>query len=134
MKRNLFTVFLLLGIFLLFTSCSDMLSKIAEQSNLELSVTSSSVPNVTIDKGSSVSLSQDSNLTFNATIESDETLSYQWYLDGQKLDGATSASYTIDGSSLDIGTYELILCVLQGDGAEQLASTTITVYVVSADT
>jgi formylglycine-generating enzyme required for sulfatase activity len=46
--------------------------------------------------------------------------SYQWYLDGSAISGATSASYTLNTASMLIGMYELSVIVTT-DGNERLS-------------
>jgi hypothetical protein len=52
--------------------------------------------------------------------------SYQWYVDGTAIDGATAAQYTVEASLIDEGTYELSVVVAK-DGLAYSGSITVKV-------
>lgn len=63
--------------------------------------------------GNAETLDQGTNMTVSATVGESEA-SYQWYLKGEAIDGATEAEITI-GENLDVGVYWLDVIVTTGD-------------------
>jgi hypothetical protein len=67
-----------------------------------------------------------SDLSFDALVESHYPLSYQWQKDGVSLSGATSSSLSLQGvTSVDAGTYRVVVTNLYG--AVTSAGATLTV-------
>jgi fibronectin type 3 domain-containing protein len=60
-----------------------------------------------------VSIPRGQSRSFQVT---DSYATYQWYLNGDAISGATSASYTLDTSSMKLGVYELSVIVNAGTG------------------
>lgn len=81
--------------------------------SLGLTITTNMENPITITlAGNAASLNRNSNMTVTATC-SDTPDSYQWYMNGAAVSGATSSSITI-GSALSVGSYTLDLMVTKG--------------------
>lgn len=73
-----------------------------------------------------------STVTLSVTASSSHPLSYQWFLNGQAVDGATSASYNFTLNSLNAGTYVVKISYQNQSGWTFSAPATVTIVVPTA--
>lgn len=83
------------------------------------STTSSNAPSITLQPASATIVSGSNSVL--SVVASGTSLTYQWYLAGAAISGATSATYTAS----DAGTYYVV--VSSSDGAVTSANATLTV-------
>ncbi|MCK9169587.1 MAG: Ig-like domain-containing protein [Treponema sp.] len=87
---------------------------------------------ISISSGSSITFTDVQSVTKgqSLTISVQETYSsYQWYFDGDKLDGSTGQSYTLDTSTVSAGVHTLT--VFAADSGGNLSSGTVSVSVIN---
>jgi hypothetical protein len=84
--------------------------------------------NVSINPSPSVSVSVNQTLLFTSTVTGGTpTYTYQWFLNGSAISGATSASWTF--SSMTNDTYDVYLNVTDSLGASQKSTDTLVTVV-----
>ncbi len=70
----------------------------------------------------SLAVMEGDSVTFNVIAEGTEPLSYQWYKEGTLLEGAATASYTIESvSAEDLGNYTVIVSNELGEVTSDIA-------------
>jgi hypothetical protein len=98
------------------------------EATLGFSITMNSVP-VDPSLSGDLSLFDNETMTFSVDNTSNVYSSIKWYLDGTEIAGATSSSYTLNGSSTPAGVHELSVHVTTASTNEKLsAHSLISVY------
>ena len=62
-------------------------------------------------------------LTASTTEYSGLVYSYQWYKNGEAIEGATDKVFTLDGNAADSGTYKVVVTVTKGDELANVITT-----------
>ena len=111
----------------------------AEAGNYTCSVTSGTVtvasdpillrigaaPSFTVQP-QSVQIAPSSTLTLTATVTGDAPITYQWYLNGNTISGATASSFAITPANVNgSGLYQVIATNAYGSAVSRLASVVI---------
>jgi hypothetical protein len=74
----------------------------------------------------SIKANPGASVTFSVTASGQETLSYQWYDNGRRIQGATGASYTIaDVTAAQAGNYDVVVTNSLGSVTSATAALTI---------
>lgn len=93
-----------------------------------------SQPVINVQPGSkTLNEGEDLNLTISASVKDNGTLSYQWYKNGQQIDGAASANYKISNAKeADSGDYYVIVTNTINEAKESVTSSKASITVLKA--
>lgn len=107
------------------TSDAELYAVWEESHGISISTDIEDESNVTVTPDDSVEITKGTSASFSIP---NTYSSYQWYLDGDVISGATSSSISVETSSMSLGVHSLAVLFSDSEGIEY--SETITIYVV----